>query len=300
MKTVFREILDMTEGIARASRYVAVTLMVMSMEETPAGTLPTDDGLLAGTLGLDLQKWLDIKPRVLSLSSGWRLADARWVNQTLQAHATPKRARHRVSAPAAPRPPKQSVTFNAAKACFEGVDEARRQIWQAINPAANLDFQLHLAAVHLLDHPRRLASMRNFAAFVSNWLKKSKRWGFQQVEPLADPAKESSEAFYRFWGAYHPGRRINFSHAAAVWKRANLDAHADAIMTGLQRWLLSHEWSVNDGERVPAPDRFLQNRQWLDEPAARRSTGLVRDRTGRVITHHHGNVERDYGHNGTF
>lgn len=293
MKTVFGEMLEQAgciEGVG--AKYVGVALMVAAMDQKPVGTLPVSDDEIAGLIGLAPERWEPIKKRILA--HGWVMRQGRWVNKDLAAYAGAVESPGGEKSAAA-----GAITFNQAEARFEGVTPKRMQVWQEINPAADLEFQLHIAAIHLLDNPKKLSATKNFARFITNWLKKSVLLGKHQVKPLADPIKDSSPEFKEFWGAYHERRRINFSHAAAIWMAAGLDGKAAEVMAGLERWKKSQDWMTNDGEFVPAPDKWLQKLCWLDAPAPHK-VSLVRDRSGRAITHEHGNVERDYGHTGSF
>lgn len=295
MKTVFTDMLEQArhiEGVG--AKYVGVALMVAAMDQKPAGTLPASDEAIAALIGLAPERWESIKKRVLA--HGWVMKQGRWANKDLSAYVEDGTAPltgdgKRASAGV--------IKFNEAEARFDGITPKRMAAWQQINPLADLEFQLHIAAVHLLDNPKKLASTRNFAKYITNWMKKSVLLGKLQVKPLADPVKESSEAFKEFWSAYHERRRVNFSNAAAVWMAAGLDGRAVEVMAGLERWNKSQDWMVSDGEFVPAPDRWLQKLCWLDSPAPYK-VSLVKDRTGRVMTYEHGQVERDYGPIGSF
>lgn len=293
MKTVFTEILEQAgcvDGIG--AKYVGVALMVAAMDQNPVGTLPVSDDEIADLIGLAPERWEPIKKRVFA--HGWAMTRGRWVNKDLAAYAASIEPVEAKKAPAA-----SAITFNEAKARFEGVTPKRMQAWQQINPAADLDYQLHIAAVHLLDNPKKITGTKNFAKFITNWMKKSVLFGRDQVKPLPDPIRDSSPLFKEFWAAYHERRHINFSHAAAIWMASGLDDKAAEVMAGLERWKKSQDWMTNNGEFVTAPDKWLQKSCWLDSPAPYRVT-LVRDRSGRAIAHEHGNVERDYGRNGTF
>lgn len=106
-----------------------------------------------------------------------------------------------------------------------------------------------------------------------------------------------SEQFTAFWEAYHPRKRINFARSAQIWKDSNLDGEANEIMAGLERWNKSADWHADDGKWIPAPDRWLENKRWLDEPSVKKAS-LVKSGTG--TTHDHGTVARDYGEMGSF
>lgn len=282
MKTVFREILEQTQKIEGVgTKFVGTAIMVASMEQRPPGTLPDNDVAIAGMIGLDLDKWIRVKDKILI--DKWMKDGARWVNVAL----LPRQVKT------------QPITFNLSELRFDGITEKHRAAWQTINPCAELDYQLHLAAVYLLDHPRKVASTRNFSSYITKWMKASIQWGRRQVRPLDNPEEESSEKFNVFWLAYSDRRKTQYGHAAAIWKANGLDRHADAIMAGLERWKRSMDWAANNGEFIPAPDKWLLGKRWLDIPAAHQ-VQLIKDRSGRVIAHDPGDVERNYGQIGAF
>lgn len=142
-------------------------------------------------------------------------------------------------------------------------------------------------------------------ATVTGWKcvinKESDTVAVRKLQEIAegDDEKGLSDAFKAFWESYHPRKRINFIQTQSVWKTMALDGEAFEIMEGLERWKKSQDWSINEGQWVPSPDKFLEKGRWKDHPAPYK-VSLVTDRSGRAITHDHGNVERDYGKIGTF
>lgn len=73
-----------------------------------------------------------------------------------------------------------------------------------------------------------------------------------------------SDGFYRFWEAYP--RKINKKQALDEWNKIRPDAElADAIITGVERWKQSKQWTDDDGQYIPYPDSFLSKERWKDE-----------------------------------
>lgn len=115
---------------------------------------------------------------------------------------------------------------------------------------------------------------------------------------IAPDTQSASEAFKRFWEAYHPRRRINFTQAWTVWQDGDLDAKIEDVMAGLDKWIKSQDWFNNDGRWIPTPDKWLDQKRWQDHPAPYKAA-LGKDGSGRA-THDHGEVPRDYGKLGAF
>lgn len=114
---------------------------------------------------------------------------------------------------------------------------------------------------------------------------------------LAPAPADPGDQFTAFWEAYHQRKRTNFVEAAATWRAMGLDDEAEAVMEGLERWKKSQDWWQDDGRWIPTPDNFLKKRRWLDAPAPFKA---FLTRCGKTLTHHHGDVPRDYGKNGPF
>lgn len=76
----------------------------------------------------------------------------------------------------------------------------------------------------------------------------------------------SESRFEEFWDAYPPDRRRDKKAAAAIWKRRQLDARADAIIADVRmRALQDRQWI--DGYS-PMPSTYLNGDRWEDTLAA--------------------------------
>jgi hypothetical protein len=75
---------------------------------------------------------------------------------------------------------------------------------------------------------------------------------------------EPGEAFDRFWEKYP--RKTGKAMAVQVWLSLELDAIADQVMAGLDRWLRSEEWEKDNGKYIPSPAKWLSEKRWLDDP----------------------------------
>ena len=72
------------------------------------------------------------------------------------------------------------------------------------------------------------------------------------------------DMFDTFWSDYP--KKVAKQNALKAWKR--IDADQDVfgeIMTGLQRWKASEEWTRDDGRFIPHPATWLNGRRWEDE-----------------------------------
>jgi len=81
---------------------------------------------------------------------------------------------------------------------------------------------------------------------------------------VQSPESHSGEAFDRFWEKYP--RKTGKAMAVQMWLSLGLDAIADQVMAGLERWLRSEEWEKENGKYIPAPAKWLSEKRWLDDP----------------------------------
>lgn len=90
------------------------------------------------------------------------------------------------------------------------------------------------------------------------------------------PRQWKSIAFRRFLEAYPPPQcnaKPDLAHRE--WINRDLDAHAPAVMAGLQAWIECERWAEN--RYIPNPDRFLAEERWKHAPDA--ATGASSDST---------------------
>jgi hypothetical protein len=76
--------------------------------------------------------------------------------------------------------------------------------------------------------------------------------------------KDVTPAFDLFWSKYP--RKTGKDLAAQIWLSLDLDAIADQVLAGLDRWLNSEEWKKENGKFIPSPAKWLSGKRWLDEP----------------------------------
>jgi hypothetical protein len=63
-------------------------------------------------------------------------------------------------------------------------------------------------------------------------------------------------------------RKTSLDLAAQTWLSLIRPEEEGGVLEGLERWLISEQWASEGGKFVPSPVKFLQERRWLDFPAA--------------------------------
>lgn len=80
-------------------------------------------------------------------------------------------------------------------------------------------------------------------------------------------ADAQSDAFVKFWSAYP--RKVAKPHALKSWIKLKLGRDdLPQILAGVARARRSDQWLRDDGQFVPHPASWLNDRRWEDEPAA--------------------------------
>lgn len=73
--------------------------------------------------------------------------------------------------------------------------------------------------------------------------------------------------FSEFWSRWPSGgRKAARQQCADKWDARKLDAIADQVLAGLDRWLASAEWAKDGGSYIPAPLVWLNQSRWEAEP----------------------------------
>ena len=81
----------------------------------------------------------------------------------------------------------------------------------------------------------------------------------------ATPAPNSGKSFTSFWEAYPS--KIGREAAWESWKALNPDANTVAgILSGLDAWKASEQWTEEGGRYVPRAAKFLSERHWESPP----------------------------------
>jgi hypothetical protein len=72
------------------------------------------------------------------------------------------------------------------------------------------------------------------------------------------------DGFAAFWTAYP--KKVAKPEAMKAWIKAAPDAElAEQIMAGLARAKQSKDWTKDDGQYIPHPTTWLNQRRWEDE-----------------------------------
>lgn len=66
------------------------------------------------------------------------------------------------------------------------------------------------------------------------------------------------------WQIYPKHRRINKAGAYAAWLR--LKPEVTNFKQGLQSWIRSKDWTKENGQYVPYPEKFIKKRMWEAVP----------------------------------
>lgn len=71
-------------------------------------------------------------------------------------------------------------------------------------------------------------------------------------------------------------RKTDMDAAARMWISIVTAEDEPRVLTGLERWIDSDEWTKDGGQWIPSPVKFLEKRRWKDLPKDRlNSTPLI-------------------------
>lgn len=93
-----------------------------------------------------------------------------------------------------------------------------------------------------------------------------------------EPEKDVREAaFESFWTNY-PGRRKTDKQKCKSWWMRNIrqEEYGD-VYRGLTKWMDSPDWKKNNGEYIPMPYTWLNNRRWQTPPE------IIEEEDGRWV-----------------
>lgn len=85
-----------------------------------------------------------------------------------------------------------------------------------------------------------------------------------------------SPLFDRFWNAYP--RHVNKQGAIKAFNKANIDSEMlETILAAIERQKASDQWTKDNGQFIPHPATWLNQRRWEDEirPAERKQIKTV-------------------------
>lgn len=88
-----------------------------------------------------------------------------------------------------------------------------------------------------------------------------------------------SGAFLRFWGAWPKSSRKQAQGKCwSIWRKADLDQCAEAIVSHVDALKVSADWSKQGGAFIPAPIVYLNQRRWegAEAPTAAQDAPMYR------------------------
>lgn len=79
------------------------------------------------------------------------------------------------------------------------------------------------------------------------------------------PKKPDDPGFVRFWEAYPC--KVAKQDAIKAWKKINPSSElVDEIVSGVEKWKKSDQWTRDGGRYVPYPATFLNGQRWAEAP----------------------------------
>lgn len=90
------------------------------------------------------------------------------------------------------------------------------------------------------------------------------------------PPKGESEGFQKFYSEYP--KKTTKAEALAFWQKNKLDSQTETIISGIEKWKRSDQWTKDGGKFIPDAVRFLSKSKWLDDPPAALPVASVSNR----------------------
>jgi len=94
-------------------------------------------------------------------------------------------------------------------------------------------------------------------------------------EPITknqEPSKGAGDRFEKFWKSYP--RKQGKGAAEKAWIKAHINGSFDSVLTALESQKQSEQWKKDNGQFVPNPATWLNQRRWEDEiPGGNHSDG---------------------------
>jgi hypothetical protein len=76
-------------------------------------------------------------------------------------------------------------------------------------------------------------------------------------------ASPSPVGFDNFWNAYP--KKIAKPKAIQAWKKLKIEEQI-LVLAGLESWKRAEQWNRDNGQFIPYPATFLNQRRWEDQP----------------------------------
>jgi hypothetical protein len=94
---------------------------------------------------------------------------------------------------------------------------------------------------------------------------------FGEPDPMGSPGVNptaNGEYFERFWSEYP--NKVKRIKCQEIWQRLKLTpAQAERVIEAVRRYKRTDQWQKDDGQFVPHPSTFLNQRRWEDEIPAK-------------------------------
>lgn len=83
------------------------------------------------------------------------------------------------------------------------------------------------------------------------------------LNPIPPTPKGGGDRFEKFWKAYP--RKQGKGAAEKAWIKAHINGSFDSVLTALEGQKRSEQWKKDNGQFVPNPATWLNQRRWEDE-----------------------------------
>jgi hypothetical protein len=81
-----------------------------------------------------------------------------------------------------------------------------------------------------------------------------------------------NEGFESFWLSYP--KKVGKGAAEAAWKKAGINGHLPDVLTALAIQKNSDQWLKDNGQYIPYPSTWLNQKRWLDGDAAQSQSSV--------------------------
>lgn len=129
-----------------------------------------------------------------------------------------------------------------------------------------LAFRLRISETEAEDALKPLID-KEFFSECKRGASKTKAKPRRTARPEAEKRREEEEktpvGFSRFWAAWPKSdRKEARGKCLEVWVKAEAEAHADRIVSHVERLKVSQGWTKDAGQFIPAPLTYLNKRKW--------------------------------------
>lgn len=83
-----------------------------------------------------------------------------------------------------------------------------------------------------------------------------------ELEPRPNSLREVDDSFDQFWSLYR--KKVARDKAKVAWKKVKPSEH-EAIFTDIRRKNTSESWTKSNGDYIPNPTTYINQRRWEDQ-----------------------------------